>query len=367
MMPRITVRGVQDGTTSYSFHVAEVIRGLVTTGWDPSLFSRNLNVDLAPPDILERVVRKPQQEPYELIVDTPSAPVSVGKKAGQITMYETTRAPEDFIEILNSREFVIVPSHWNLCTLSAQGVTVPLYVVPMGIHPERFPWTPLPKTAKTVFASAGCKHGYYKEDDQGFDFTQFDDRKNFAAVVKAFQTAFPTGAENVELRIKMYPHQHNDRFHQIDPRITVIEEFWEPQQVAQFYQGCHALVCGTRGEGWGLMQQEAMASGRIVIAANFAGMTEFYGDAYGLPVRWSTAPGSGSYAGQGLWCEPDVDHMAHQMLAVHNDWDGYDRPNMSKLGMSASARAGQFTWAKTWDEIDSILRDHGFDGRGGNA
>tara|TARA_E500000318_G_scaffold24210_2_gene24408 strand:+ start:11962 stop:13050 length:1089 start_codon:yes stop_codon:yes gene_type:complete len=359
MMPRITVRGVQDGVSSYSFHVANILKGLQVTGWDPSLLAREYDPrsPCVPDYIKESIVHRPQQEPFELLVESPGFKPTPTKRAGYITMFETTRIPDDNLENLNQMEFVIVPSAWNLSTFSAQGVTVPIYVVPMGIHPTEFPWSPLPKTKKTVFTCAGCKHGYWKGRGE---FFSKDDRKNFGAVVEAFNLAF-NDSDDVELRVKMYPGQHTEGFESSDSRIKIFQEFWSQEQIRDFYVDSHAFVSGTRGEGWGLMQHEAMACGRIAIAANFAGMTEFYDDAVGLPVRWDPVPASGYYEGRGIWAEPDVDDMAEQMLAVHRDWDGQNRPGMEKLGMAASLRANEYTWQAAWQDIDIILRDHGFD------
>jgi len=163
-----------------------------------------------------------------------------------------------------------------------------------------------------------------------FDYYSSPFRKNPLGVLDAFQRAFPNGTENAGLVIKSTGAP--DHFPEVraiienamrqDPRILMFDGNMSRNGMLGLIQASDAYVSLHRAEGFGLGMAEAMTFGRIVIATDFSGSTDFLSDDTGYPVPcqlrkiqpheypWST--------GQ-VWAEPDVDAAAGIMRQVASD------------------------------------------------
>ena len=165
-----------------------------------------------------------------------------------------------------------------------------------------------------------------------FDFWSTPERKNPAAVIKAFQRAFPIESgcnPAVQLLIKassaeQFPAQAaalkalaND-----DPRIHWIEALLPQSQLDALYHRADALVSLHRAEGFGLTLAEAMAQAIPVIATGYSGNLDFMppGSAELIPwVPCRIQRTSGDYRAGALWAEPDLTAAAEAMRRLATD------------------------------------------------
>lgn len=339
-MRRVVYRGVIDSETSYGFHSQWVIKGLAQNGWDVHTLPVSMNHQSPiPAFVSQTLVRKVQQDPWELICHSPTFLPKERKKLAYITMWEATRVPSQSIEFLNACELVMVPSNWNISVFSAQGVRKPMRKVPMGIDTEVFHYSPFVKKDGFVFGTAG-------------NGRQGGCRKNFEAVVQAFRKAFPK-SKDVELRVKAYPGDEIDT--KGDSRIKVDAKFWEKRQVRSWYEGLDCFVSASRGEGWGLMQHEAMAMGRPVIAVPFGGLSEFFDENVGYCVDYNLVAAGGTYLNCGLWADPSVNHFAERMREVKDQWG-----LAQEKGLRASRVAAQYTWERSNRVLSDTLKEFKF-------
>lgn len=340
MKQRVVLRGVPDGYSSYSFHWMHVVRGLGRLGYDVNTLPIDFNQDNAqaiPSWAAETIVRKLQAEDWEMVIHCPSfAPQElVGPDQKQVvynTMWESTRLPPDSLVTLNNCKAVVVPSKWQQLVFSAQGLTAPIYVVPMGVDTDFFQAKPREKKDVFVFGAAG------RTMAGGC-------RKAIPEVVAAFQCAFD-GRDDVRLEIKCYPEDPD--ISSTDPRIKLVREFWDKGQLADWYCHIDCFVSASRGEGWGLMQHEAMATGRPVIAVPFGGITEFFDDRVGYPVSYKLTPADGHYEGRGHFAQADFGDLIDQMQIVADG--GSDVQTRS---MAAAVRAAHYSW----EHSNRILAD----------
>jgi glycosyltransferase involved in cell wall biosynthesis len=241
-------------------------------------------------------------------------------------MWETTRLPPESIEQLNHAQAVVVPSRWCADIFSANGVSVPLFVVPPGVDREEFNNGVMPTASVCRFGTAGrLAHG--------------GPRKGIETVIAAFQAAFPH-ENDVRLTVKIWPDC--DICHIHDPRITLVRDPLTTEQLRDWFHSLTVYVTASCGEGFGLLPLQAMACGRAVIATQFSGHSEYFDATVGYPLRYRYQPAGGIYTGLGHWGVPDFESIVQQMRAVY-----HDRARLMVLSANAAARAHQYSWRRT--------------------
>jgi glycosyltransferase involved in cell wall biosynthesis len=248
------------------------------------------------------------------------------------TMWETDTLPTRAVSELNRCGRVIVPSEWGAACFRANGVTVPIHVVPLGHDPNVF--HPLPPVGSIVFGTAGAL------DDGGL-------RKNVQRVIDLFRTAFPT-EPGVRLRVKITPASPTVQTHG-DPRIDVIDRSLASSELAEWYGSLTAYVNASFGEGFGLHLLEAMACGRPLISTAFGGASAFFDRQVGYEVSHRLIEARNAiYSGH--WGDPDDNEMIATMRRVRSNPD-----EAEKLGRRSAERAARFTWASTASQVMELL------------
>ena len=222
-----------------------------------------------------------------------------------LTMFESTRLPFLWTDILNSGQAVVVPSRWQVDTLRDSGVTVPVTVAPLGVSKsftmqERTQGRPY--TFLTV-ADRGTRRGW---DKAGFAFMRaFGDDPNYRLLLKARKD-------------NPFPGVQNDNIHFIKADLTDIE-------MNALYGQADCMVWPGR-EGFGLPPREFAATGGTSIALNWGGTADDLPQ-WGLPIKVagmvSAWKSHSKYEGVGQWADPDVDDLATTMLHVAANRDFY--------------------------------------------
>lgn len=339
-MKRGVVRGVVDGYSSYSLHLFRVIEGLTKLGRDIHCWPVRSESGKAPIPrvVMESVVHKQQLDDWEMIIHCPSYCPSGKKKLVYNTMWESTRLHKESILNLNQAEVIVVPSDFNLCMFNAQGIKRTMTKVPMGIDTDIFHYRPQNQGSEFVFgvagrtAAGGC-------------------RKGFEDVLAAWKKAFPKRVKDVRLQIKCFP---DDPVIKVDDdRIQFIRQFWTRKDLANWYAGLDCFASASKGEGWGLMQHEAMATGRPVIAVPFGGIAEFFDESVGYPVDFDLKPAENHYQNGGLWAVPKPDSLVDRMREV------YGNRGLEKA-LRASERGMKLNWDNSNKALDQVLRKIGF-------
>lgn len=164
-----------------------------------------------------------------------------------------------------------------------------------------------------------------------FSFASYPARKNPEAAIKAFKRAFPNPRTRVGLVLKS---THGEGWPEAlgslrtcigdDPRIILIDQFMNRDEVSGLQHACDAYVSLHRSEGLGLGMAEAMFLGKPVIATGYSGNLEFMTEDNSGLVRYTMAPvRSGEYylcdAPGYFWAEPDIGHAAELMTRVFED------------------------------------------------
>jgi glycosyltransferase involved in cell wall biosynthesis len=326
----------------YDHVVYAVLKGLIEAGVnvvrDPGSVMR---FELIPPDLRPGESHRQPDQPR--LAATPPHLLRrfhPDRRTAAFTMWETDTLPASAVDALNRCGLVVVPSRWGAGCFRANGVTVPVEVVPLGYDPGTFSRdAERSEPPLRVFGTAGAL------DEGGL-------RKNVQRVIDLFRRAFPSEPD-VRLRVKITPASPMVQTH-ADPRIDVVQRSLSPAELADWYRSLTVYVNGSFGEGFGLHLLEAMACGRPLISTAFGGVGEFFDATVGYEVGYRLVEARNAiYSGR--WADPDDGDLIRQMRHVY-----HDRDEARRLGECAAERAAGFTWADTARKLVDVLTRYGF-------
>jgi hypothetical protein len=258
-----------------------------------------------------------------------------GQRPMVFCMYESDYLPCGFHENIHEFDTVLVPSRQCMEVFSPHHRNV--VQVPLGINPRQWP---------------------FKERlEDGRFFNVFmpgqGQRKGTDIAFRVFGTAFPKN-------VKFDPEPHliakamiEDGFSdsRMEKRLGVISA----DEERTFYDAAHVSLNLARGEGWGLMPLQAIASGIPTILSDAHGHAEF--SSLGLPVPCTKVPaGVFLYGNSGNWWEPDFDIAVDYLRDVYAHYDRY----REQARRNAHTAHAQFHWGHSADRLMAAVGDSDF-------
>lgn len=339
-MNRLTIIGSVNPYGGYGRHLIRAARDIEALT-DTRVMIRPLKSHPDVPQwIQERTVNEVTGVHWELIIAPPTVCPTPGKRTVYFTMNETTRLTDASVELLRKADEIIVPNEWNKNVFEGSGCCrtsgfPKIHIVPLGIDHRIFNWRPLPPPSPVVFGTAGS-----------------GPRKGIPDVIRAFLEAFP-GRNDVRLRIKITTEDEAPDV--VDSRIDVVRANYTDEQMADWYASLHCFVSASRGEGWNLMQQEAVVSGKAIISWDLGGMSEWIGlrpvrDELGHDEASRLVDAPSPYVGKWLNIHPYMIRAVMKHLA--------DNPPI-RSSYSSMCRASEFTWDRSSAELIRVLTEVG--------
>lgn len=217
------------------------------------------------------------------------------------TMWETTD-PIEYFHVEWGKEVNVVdrlwvPTAWQVPIFEAF-FKKPIQVVPLAINPL---YSYMDRPVRETFTVV--------------TWGTLTARKCPLETVEVFQSAFPIEAyPDCQLRIKTKAKVWGDLAGRIptfkDPRITISDGIWLPEDMAGFLYEADCGIFLSRGEGFGMPARESIASGCPTILADNSGHEEVTHSLYTWPVPTKAMVKSPM---GGNWWTPDYD-MAVDML-----------------------------------------------------
>lgn len=226
-------------------------------------------------------------------------PMATAGPTVAITMFESTKLPDGWADVLNRMNAVIVPSTWCKTIFRQNGVTVPITVIPLGVsetyHPVIRPLDRVPFT----FLAIGDRYR----------------RKGWDLAVQAFNAAFGTDpAYKLLIKARQHGSMKFDIHH---PHVEIIRQDMTEHEMQALFERTDCLVTPTRGEGFYLFPLEYMRTGAPAIVTNWSGPADYAHLCY--PVRCTLTPAWQDHKelhDLGEWAEPDLNHLIEQMTYV---------------------------------------------------
>jgi len=256
-------------------------------------------------------------------------------------VWETNKLPLSWPSLINDyADAVMVGSQFNVDVYKNSGVTKPIFCIPHGIDMSEF-------ENAVPFNLRGVKPDTFKF----YNISQFTERKNPMALIKAYWHAFSEG-ENVALVLKTYRADYSDREKEAvratikslrhgmpienRPPIYLISDQLSRSEILGLHKTCDCFISLDRGEGFGLGGLEAGASGNPIIVTKFGGVTEYAKPDNSYLVNYSLTPTFGMpwsnmwYSGDQMWAEPDCGMAVEYMRHVYDE-RSYENKRGQKL------------------------------------
>ena len=214
---------------------------------------------------------------------------------------------------------VWVPS--TFCQRAIAAVSpVPVLVMP---HCVEFPAQLLPDRARFGL----------RADSVAFlamaDMMSIAGRKNPFAAVQAFRSAFAADDTRVQLIVKIANAHRDVAAHQQlkalvagHPQILLLDESLDRPTLNRLLDSVDCFVSLHRSEGFGLVIAEAMARGKVVVATDWSGNTDFMNAHNALPVDYELVTlqaDAGPYRKGERWAEPSQQDAVGKMRLVVAD------------------------------------------------
>jgi glycosyltransferase involved in cell wall biosynthesis len=217
------------------------------------------------------------------------------------TMFESDRIPDEWVEILNSNfDAAIVPNEFLVPVYKNSGVTVPIFVLPLGIYMQEFLEQPLPqytqKPNPVIFLHSGT----------------FCERKNQLSLLEAFASEFGN-LESVKLILHgreglKYFKKLQERVQELN--VTNVElrlERLSRSAYTELISSCHIYVTVALGEGVDIPLHQALAAGKEAVVSNNTAHTTICNTGLVYPVESTIKqpafyPHLNSYVGYNWQC-----------------------------------------------------------------
>ena len=185
---------------------------------------------------------------------------------------------------INLMDEAWVPCYFNKKASLDSGVQIPINVVHQAVNTSKFNQTyDIHKVREIV-----------RDDFIFYTISEFTSRKNVEAIIKAFHLEFnlsepvqllikttPVGLgdnpmqavtnkiEKVKRGLRIYPDPHSFK------REFTVCGFANDAEVNSIHQSCDCFVSASHGEAWCQPAIDALGFGKVVIAPNWGGFTEY--------------------------------------------------------------------------------------------
>lgn len=235
------------------------------------------------------------------------------------TMWETDVLPPNFVRWLTQYDQILVPCEHNVDLFGQHHSDV--RAVPLGV--DRGVWSPGDAPAGPFKVLAGGSLWF---------------RKGLDAVVKAFANA---NIPNSVLEIKAAPHAQDVPKTKFPDNVRLVRHWMGIEEQVAWFRSGHVFLAPSRGEGFGLIPLQAIATGIPTILTATSGQAQFahLGTAI-TPTRKVDAYTIGK------WDDPDVDALTEQLIDHHHNWDTH-----RKTALKNSSRVNEFSWASAANKL----------------
>jgi glycosyltransferase involved in cell wall biosynthesis len=249
-----------------------------------------------------------------------------------ITMFESSKIPDDWSPILNKCDAVIVPSNFCRESFMECGVKVPVHVIPLGLGDDY------------MLRAERVK----RRDDKPITFLAFLDRgmrKGGLHALPAFVKAF---GDDTHYRLILKSRNTIQHLEFDNPNIDVIQRDMTVQEMQELFTSADVMIDANMGEGFGMLGRQFAVTGGITLSTAWGGTADDLSSwGWPLPYDLVTADWANhkNLEGRdlGVWAKPNLDAIAHVLRDVADHIDDY--------GRIAYARASQVQYKYSWDKF----------------
>lgn len=325
------------------------------------------HLDGAVGDVLNRHLPSALKDAVRVAHLMPNRRVPRGKYNVRFTVWEASRIPPDWVDLLNQEDEVWVPSGFCKEVFKDSGVTKPIQVIPHAVNIDEFN----PKSKNPLFPDERFTFLWIGDNlpRKGLDVfiqafkEEFSRSEPVRALVRIYSLAVITGngptrtmliqlasqrwrafAENITSKVKSKSFL-NQAY--LSEGIQIVSEKLPSSSMPGLYHSAQCYVMSSRGEGFGLCGLEALACGIPVIYTNWSGQTEFLNKNNAYPVAYKLVPVKNMPAdyepliGKAKWAEPDQKDLQRAMREVYEDY----QTALEKAKAGVKLVENNYTWS----------------------
>lgn len=283
----------------------------------------------------------------------PDLPKVPSPKRILYTMWETADLPNDeahgnWAGMINAwTEAVVVPSVSQVEVYKRAGVTVPIYVVGLGVN-EEFAYYERPVRGRD-------------EPFTGLVYGMLTSRKSPIETINMFWYGLKD--KNWRLILKTRAGQLGaGGFSPVnginDDRITVINEDYSAAQMLDLCKMADVGISMSKFEGYGLPGREMMATGLPVIWTEFSGHVDECDPKYNVPIGVvGVGDADDAYANLGGWGIPNWEMAKVALEGQYEAWVERGR-GQSEMGRRASAWVkGRCNWERNSMRLLEVVQE----------
>lgn len=285
-------------------------------------------LEISPNSAAER--QNPDAHRYHFSVHhhwEPAAKLPVGPCKIQVSAFETTQLPPEWVKLYNRMDEIWVPSAFCRDSFLESGVQVPVSIIPHGVDTGVF--------SPSLSHQRHALHEHFCFMSMG----ELWEYKGFDILLQAYFEEF-SAADQVLLAIKLrarpgcpdgFAHESVCAFiesvrekigRKKFPLLFLDYREKSRSEIARFLDAGDAYVCTSRGEGFCLPLLESMSLGKIVISTAFGGQMDYLTDENSWLIHCRLVPARATahpHHRQGCWAEASIPHLRHTMRSIYED------------------------------------------------
>lgn len=291
---------------------------------------------------LEKIVTLSNDAEDSLIITAPEIyKQRISNKTNYLfTMFEGTTLPDEYVTNIRQADFLITPSQWVKGMLSQYFDKEKIFVVNHGISSEFiYKRRKLPNTKPFRYLWVGAPNP----------------RKGWEETIYTWTYGGFLNNPRVELYIK------TTRIEGVQKKGNIILDGrnLSRKDLINLYHNSHCFLFPTRGEGFGLTLAEAMRTGLPCISTNYSGVTDFFDEKVGYPLRYKFDESKVVFVGDSKSREKDLrTTTAFPSVEELRDWMVYiplHYKEAIRKAEIASNRIKRFTWENAARKLTSII------------
>jgi glycosyltransferase involved in cell wall biosynthesis len=254
-----------------------------------------------------------------------------------VTMFESTRLPQDWKDNLNRCGAVVVPASFLKPVFRRSGVKAPIHVLPLGVSQEF-----LVPRLRTLSSERPLT--FLAIADRGT-------RKAWGKALFAFEEAF-----GQDTRFKLILKSRGKQTSLTNANVEQIEGDMSNAELAELYHKADVMIFPSCGEGFGLPPREFAATGGIALATNWGGTADALRE-WGivLPAKMGNAWRDKRewYGKMGQWADVDHDTLVLKLRLIADYFDFFAKDAFEK---AAPFVAGNYQWSQFASGVEALWR-----------
>lgn len=264
-----------------------------------------------------------------------------GKVNWVFSMFEGGEIPEPYVEKLSVADFWLVPSMWVKLLFAKYFDRNRIFVVNHGVKSIfKYKKRKFPRTKPFRFLWVGAPNP----------------RKGWEEIIHLWKNTILSKTPHFELYLK------TTRIGGIRRQGNVIVDgrVLPEKDLLDLYHSAHCFLLPHRGEGFALSLAEAMATGLPCIATGYSGVTDFFDESVGYPIKYSHGKGEVKFSRnvKGYYVDIVFPHLEDMFDKISYVYSNYNKA--LKKGHMASRRIhSRFTWEKAAERLVNLIRNRG--------